>query len=96
MTLTESGAQGIALRMSQALTIVIQSAFVAQSDADRFGIVDQAIKDMTENIEKRVRNDQLPGDPTKADVNSGPPTTDPSGNPIGAVMERMPERVDHA
>ena len=81
MTLTKSGAQGIALRMSETLTTVIQSAFVAQSDADRFRIIDQSIKDMNENIEKRVRIDQQPSDPTKA-VDDSPPTTDPSGNPL--------------
>ena len=72
MTLTEGGAQGIALQVSEALTSLIQVAFVDHSDQERYNDVAHILDTMNKQISQRISNDQLPGDPTKP-TNDGPP-----------------------
>ena len=76
MTLTEGGAQGIALRVSQALTSLIQISFVDHSDEERYSDVAEILATMNNNVNERIDRDQFPGDPTKVDSPPPVPTDD--------------------
>ena len=76
MTLTEGGAKGVLSALQSTAGQVEKVMGQDRTDESRWAVVNDLLGNMNETIQERIQDDQLPGDPTKADEPPPVPTDD--------------------